>query len=194
MAEGRVEVRGQLVGAAAVKSSIASPAAASTVVATTISPPPSIGTRAAPSESRPIARRTAGGGVLLHEGHVAGDRVRAIGRDHLGDRRGAGLAGGDLGLEVGDVAVRRAGGPAAGGEGGAGLGLQEAALAHDRQGVEHDAFLVDGLGERRHRARLHPADVGMVAAGGDVEGGLRVAASMNTGMTTVMSGRWVPPA
>ncbi len=40
------------------KSISASPRAASTVIATTISPPPSMGMRAEPSLSRPMARRT----------------------------------------------------------------------------------------------------------------------------------------
>ncbi len=45
----------------------------------------------------------------------------------------------------------------------------------------------------RHRARRDSADVGVMAAGGDEEG--RVArADRNTGITTVTSGRCVPPA
>ena len=41
-----------------VKSIVAEPTARSTVTRTTISPPPSMGTRAAPSDNAPIARRT----------------------------------------------------------------------------------------------------------------------------------------
>ena len=106
--------------------------------------------------------------------------------------------------------------------------LAEPAAIDDAEIVEQHAFLVDGGGERRHRAGRGAADIGMMAARGDVEEdflplgevpprrrrGLvrrhrrtsstaaatppgRFAATLlrggNTGVTTVMSGRCVPP-
>ncbi len=95
-----------------------------------------------------------------------------MGGDHRLHRRGPRLAGGDLGLEVGDIVRGGPRRPGSGGQGGQGLGLQKAPPPHDRQGVQHHPLLIDGGGERRHRARLHPAHVGMVAARRDVEGWL----------------------
>jgi len=87
-----------------------------------------------------MARR---GGVRLHMAHVAGHLVAPEGFDHVGDRRRAGLAGGDLGLEIADVALGRAAGPGSGGESGARLRVEEEAAAQDRQGVEQHAFFLD---------------------------------------------------
>ncbi len=64
--------------------------------------------------------------------------------DQLGDGGSAGLAGGDLGFQVGDVAVRGAGGEGAGGQRRADILLKETPVPHHRQGVEHDAFVGDG--------------------------------------------------
>ena len=47
--------------------------------------------------------------------------------------------------------------------------LAEAAALDEPEIVDQDAFLVDGRRERRHRAGRDAADVGMVAARGDVE-------------------------
>ena len=58
--------------------------------------------------------------------------------------------------------------------------------------VEQHALLVDVRRIRRHRARRDAADIGVVAAGSDEEG--RLSASRNTGITTVTSGKCVPPA
>ena len=57
-------------------------------------------------------------------------------------------------------------------QGGQGLRLQKDASAHDRQGVQHHPLLADDVGERRHGAWLDAADIGVMAAGGDEEGGL----------------------
>ena len=113
------------------------------------------------------------GGVGLDEAHVAGDGLRAIGPDHLRHRRRAGLARRHLRLQVGEVAVRRAGRPASRAQRRPRLRLQEPPVGHDRQGVQHHPLLVDRMRERRHRSGLDAADVGMVAARGDVEAGLR---------------------
>jgi hypothetical protein len=72
------------------------------------------------------------------------------------------------------------------------LGLAEAAAVDELEIVDDDALLVDRGRPRRHRARRHAADIGMVAAAGDPEQDLVPAAS-KTGVTTVMSGRCVPP-
>jgi hypothetical protein len=71
------------------------------------------------------------------------------------------------------------------------FGLAEAAALDHLEIVDQHAFLVDGGGERRHRAGRHAADIGVVAARGRPEQD-RLPSS-NTGVTTVMSGRWVPP-
>jgi hypothetical protein len=71
------------------------------------------------------------------------------------------------------------------------VSFSRSALVDQLEIVDQHAFLVDGRGARRHRARRHAADIGVVAARGDEEQDL--APSSNTGVTTVMSGRWVPP-
>ena len=100
-----------------------------------------------------------------------------MGVDHGGHGGAAGLAGGDLGLEVADVAFRRAAGPQACGQGGARRRFEKLAAPHDRQGVQHHPFLVDSGREWRHGAGLDSAHVGMMPARRHEEGG-RLAASV----------------
>ncbi len=82
-------------------------------------------------------------GVVLHKAHIAGHHCAAAGGDHGLDAGGAGLAGGDLSLEVGQVLVGAPRGPGAGDEGGAGVGLEKHTASHDRQGVQQHALFVD---------------------------------------------------
>ena len=73
------------------------------------------------------------------------------------------------------------------------LGLEEAAAVDQLEVVDVDAFLLDGGRARRHRAGREAADVLVMAAARDVEQHFVLRQSSNTGVTTVMSGRCVPP-
>ena len=110
-----------------VKSSTASPLAASTLALTTISPPPSIGTRAAPSLQHADRAAHAGLGVGLHEAHVARDLRRAVlGRSSRGT---AAAPAWQAAIWAFRSAMLRSGARAGhwpGGQRRAGLGLQEA--------------------------------------------------------------------
>ena len=81
-------------------------------------------------------------GIGLDVGHVGVDHLAAIFAGHPPHLRRAARAGGDLGLEVGDVAVGLARRPGPGGEQGAHLGLEEAALVDQQYIVDQHAFLV----------------------------------------------------
>src|SRR3546814_5652389 len=83
----------------------------------------------------------------------------------------AALAGGDLRLQIGDVERRVARGPVAGGEVGVDFRVAEMAVVDEEEIVEQDAFVVDALAVGGHRAGGDTAEVGVVAAHGDEEGG-----------------------
>ena len=108
-------------------------------------------------------------GVVLDVAHVGLDHGEAELADHAAELLRALLAGGELGLEVGEVDVRGAHRVLDAEEQGAGLGLAEAAAVDQLPVVDVGAFVVDGAAVGRHRARRQAADVGMVAAGGGEE-------------------------
>ena len=103
--------------------------------------------------------------------------------------------GGDLGAQVGEVGRRVAGGVGAVGEQAQGLRLAEAAALHQQPVVEEDALLLDGAAVGRHGAGGDAADLRVVSARGHVGRGPAVPPPgvSKTGVTTVTSGRWVPP-
>jgi hypothetical protein len=106
--------------------------------------------------------------------HVGVDRLAAIFAGDSSKLGGAARAGGDLGLDIGDVAVGISGRPVARSEQGAKLGFEEAALVHEKLVVEKNALLEDRLAVGRHRSRRDPADIGMVTARGDEPGRVRI--------------------
>ena len=109
------------------------------------------------------------GGIVLDMAHIGLDHVEPEMRDHLAQLGDALLVGGDLRLEVGDVLVRVAGRVGVVGQERVQLLLLELAALDDAEIVDQHAFLVDRGGERRHRAGRRAADIGMMAARGDVE-------------------------
>src|SRR3546814_2006082 len=86
-------------------------------------------------------------------------------------RARAALAGGDLRFQVGDVERRIACGPVAGGEVGVDFSVAEMAVVDEEEFVEEDAFVFDAFAVGGHRAGGYAAEVGVVAARGDEEGG-----------------------
>ena len=125
--------------------------------------------------------------------HIGVDhRPPLLGGDPLQLVRAA-LAGGDLRLQIGDVAVRIARRPSPFAEQRPHLRLAEAAGIDEQDIVDQHALLVDRAAVRRHRSRRDPADIGMMAARRDEPGRAGVALAAKTGMITVMSGRCVPP-
>jgi hypothetical protein len=111
--------------------------------------------------------------------------------DHLAQFGDALLVGGDLRLQVGDVLVRVARRVGMVGQQRVQLLLAEA--ARRRCGNCRTARLPRRRWWRAASwSRARAADIGMVAARGDPEQDL-ASSSPNTGVTTVMSGRCVPP-
>ncbi len=107
-------------------------------------------------------------GIGLDVPHIGRDHISPIlGRDAL-QLGSAARAGGDLRLEIGDVAIGIAGGPVAARQHGADIGLQEPAAGHHRHAIDQHAFLAHVAAARRHRPRADPADIGMVAARSDI--------------------------
>ncbi len=107
--------------------------------------------------------------VVLYVPHVCMHDVEAELIDHLPDFLYAFLAGGDLGLQVGDVMVRIARRIGMVGEMVAEFVLQECALVDEFEIVEQDAFFLDDLAVGGHRARRDAADIGVMAAAGNEE-------------------------
>ena len=107
--------------------------------------------------------------VVLHVLHVGLHELEPETVHHALDLAHAAAAGGDLRLEVGDVQVRVAGGVPAPAEHAPDPCLVEASVAHQQEVVDQDAFLLDGVRVGRHRPGRLAADVGVVAARGDVE-------------------------
>ena len=100
--------------------------------------------------------------------------------------------GRELGAQVGEVLLRTARGEGPAAEGGEHFALAQRAAGHQRAALKEDPFLLDAAAEGRHGAGRAAADIGVVGARGDVE--IRPAVPpMKTGVTTVMSGRCVPP-
>ena len=104
-----------------------------------------------------------------------GEDVAHVGRDDFGPIVARGLrqhfraarAGGELRLQVRDVAVGIARRPFARGEQRAHLRLAEMTLVDQQYIVDQHAFLGRCSAVGRHRSRRDPADVGVVAARGD---------------------------
>src|SRR6202166_1333793 len=107
--------------------------------------------------------------IILDVAHIgAGDRQGEIAH-HLAQFAYAHLVGGDLRLDVVDVLQRIARRIFGALQELIGLFLAEAAAFDQFEIIDIDAFLLDGRGVRRHRARRNAADVGMMAARGDPE-------------------------
>ena len=107
--------------------------------------------------------------VVLDVAHVGLHHVQPEVRDHRPHLVHALRVRGHLGAQVREVGRRVAGGVRAGAEQGLGLRLAEAAALDEQPVVEEHALLRQGRGERRHRARRQPTDLGVVAAGGHEE-------------------------
>ena len=114
-------------------------------------------------------------------------------RDHLQQLLAALLASRDLRAQIGEVLVGIARRIRRAGEQRAQLGLAHAAGFDELEVVDQHALLIDRAGSGRHRPWRDAADVGVVAARGDVEQQRRCSVASNTGITTVTSGRCVPP-
>jgi hypothetical protein len=133
------------------------------------------------------------GGVVLDVPHVGVDRVQPEVRDHPPQFPSALFVGGDLRLQVGQIlawgcapaTVRRRVRSSS-------SCSRNCPALTSWQVVQQHPFLVDADAVRRHRAGGDAADVGVMAARGDVEQSSRPASS-KTGVMTVTSGRWVPP-
>ena len=106
--------------------------------------------------------------------HVGGDDFGAVVASGRGEHLRAAHAGGELGLQVGDVAVDVPRRPSARSEQRADLAFEEAALIDEQRIVDQHAFLVDRAAVGRHRSGRDPADVGMVPARRDEGGRLGV--------------------
>ena len=125
--------------------------------------------------------------------------------DHAPELGHAAGVGRHLGAQVGEVLLQVAHRVGGAREQLRHLALSQPAVLDQQEVLDQDALVVDGAAPRRHGAGRHPADVGVVGARRDEEERgcgcgrrrPRVAAprpSGNTGVTTVRSGRWVPPA
>ena len=118
-------------------------------------------------------------GVVLHMAHVAHHRGQAPLRHHRMQLLHAFLVGCDLGAQVGHGLVGVARRPAARAQPGTQVGLAQLAVAHQQQVVQQHTFFVDAAGKRWHRPRRDAADVGMVAAAGDIKPRLRAAGQVD---------------
>ena len=78
-------------------------------------------------------------------------------------------AGGDLRAKISEILVDVARRIAARAEDRAHFAVEEASLRDQLHVVEQDAFFVDVLRVRRHRAGGDAANVGVMASGGDIE-------------------------
>ena len=108
-------------------------------------------------------------GVVLDVRHVGVHHVEPEVRHHLAEFLHALLVGGDLRLQIGQVVVevaRRVGRP---GEQFLAFLFQEPAPRHQLEVVDEHPFLVDVPAVGRYRARGLAADLGVMAARGDVE-------------------------
>ena len=110
-------------------------------------------------------------GVVLHMAHVGlhGGQTELL--DHAAQLLHAFLVRGDLRFQVGDVLRRVARRVGAAREQRQDLGFAQHTGVDELEVVDLHAFLVDARRKRRHRPRRDPADVGVVAARADVEGG-----------------------
>ena len=109
------------------------------------------------------------GGIVLHVAHIGDDGGQREMRDHLAQLCHALFIGGDLGLEVGDVLPDIADRMRVVGEKVDEFGLTKPALRDEVEIVDQDTFVFDTGGERGHGAGGGTADIGMMAARGDVE-------------------------
>ncbi len=105
--------------------------------------------------------------VVLHEAHISQHRRRSGLFLQLPQQAPAQGIGRELGLQIGDVLVRVAGRMGVGGQPGADLRFQEAAIPHDRHAVGTTALLVDMPAAGGHGTGADAAHVGMVGPGGD---------------------------
>ena len=142
-------------------------------------------------------------GVVLHVAHVRGDHGEAELRDHAVELRRAAGVGRHLGAQVGEVLLEVADRMGGAREQFRRLGLAQPAVLDQPEVLDEDALLVDRAAAGRHGAGGDAADVGVVGARGDEEerrgrsagGGPPGPGPLgNTGVITVRSGRWVPPA
>ena len=113
-------------------------------------------------------------GVVLHMPHVGLHNSQPEMGHHLVQLLNAFFVGGNLGLEVGDVLRRVAGGIVPAGQQRQQLGLAQHALVNQLDVVDLHALLLDRLGKRRHGAGCGAAHIGMVAARAHVKRGTAV--------------------
>ena len=124
--------------------------------------------------------------------HIGLHHGEAVLRHHLAELVHAlGVCRG-LRFQVGDVLGRVAGRVGALREKLEHRLFAEAATLDELERVDIDTFLLDARGLWAHRAWRNAADIRVMPARRDEEEYLG-AASANTGVTTVMSGRCVPP-
>ena len=133
-------------------------------------------------------------GVVLDVAHVGLHDIEAEVVDHLADLVDALLVGGDLRAQIGEVGVGIARRERRFGEQAPGFRFAELSVFGEQPVVEQHAFFVDLVAVGGHGAGGDPADFGVVAARSDEEQQTRARPQASkTGVTTVMSGRWVPP-
>ena len=136
-------------------------------------------------------------GIVLDMTHVGGHHVQPEMLAHAAQLRGTSLVGGDLRAQVGQVDLGVAGWVRRPAQHLKRLCLAQHAVPHQQPVVDEHPLLLHYGAECGHRARRDPADLGMVAARCDEEQDAGLASSSaavpNTGVTTVTSGKWVPP-
>ena len=133
-------------------------------------------------------------GVVLHVLHVCEHRAAAVLGLRAVEFARAPRVRSQLRAQVGEVLREVPGGPRPAAQQLVHECLVEDRVAHDASRRNERAFLGDVATAGRHRARRDAADVGVVRARSREEFDACAPSAPNTGDTTVMSGRCVPPA